>query len=149
MVLTKVLLKKDHYETELSLDFKNCEIIQHDNEYIYIKMTDIISNKFSEIKKDIIKIINKNPELYCDCKKIIHDKETFEEVIKVKKNNIEVDNNTNYDVTLLLYGIWFSKNSYGPMVKIIEAKNTNSTFLKEDSDSDDEIKSAVQNFCSN
>jgi hypothetical protein len=35
------------------------------------------------------------------------------------------------------------------MVKIIEAKNTNSTFLKEDSDSDDEIKSAVQNFCSN
>jgi hypothetical protein len=38
------------------------------------------------------------------------------------------------------------------MVKIIEAKNTNSTnstFLKDDSDSDDEIKSAVQNFCSN
>jgi hypothetical protein len=148
MVLTKVLLKKDHYETELSLEFKNCQVINHDNEYIYIKVDQSILNKFSEIKKDIIKIVNKNPELYCDCKKIIYDKETFEEVIKVKQNNISISIG-NYDVTLLLYGIWFSKNSYGPMVKIIEAKDVKFTFLKEDSDSDDEIKSAVQNFCSN
>jgi hypothetical protein len=148
MVLNNVLLKKNYYETELSLEFKNCEIIQYDNEYIYIKVNDIILNKFAEIKKDIIKIINKNSELYCDCKKIIHDKETFEEVIKVERNSIPFSIG-NYDITILLYKIWFGKNSYGPTVKVIEAKGNTVSFLKEESDSDDEIECAVQNFCSN
>jgi hypothetical protein len=148
MVLNKVLIKKDHYETELSLEFKNCEIIQHDNEYIYIKVNQNILNTFSEIKKDIIKIVKKNPELYCDCKKIIHDKETFEEVIKVERKGIPFSIG-NYDVTILLYKIWFGKSSYGPIIKVIEAKGNTISFLKEESDSDDEIERAVQNFCSN
>jgi hypothetical protein len=148
MVLDKVLLKKDHYATELLLEFKNCEIIQHDSDYIYIKVNDSILNKFSEIKNDIVKIIKKNPELYCDCKKIIHDKEIFEEVIKVERNSIPFSIG-NYDVSILLYKIWFGKSSYGPIVKVIEAKTNSISFLKEESDSDSEIQSAVQNFCSN
>ena len=139
-MLTKVVLKKDHYETEFILEFKNCEIVGNDSEWVFIKVKE---SKLNELKKDIIKIINRNPELYCDCKKIIQLKNTFEEVIKVKKNEIEVTN-CKCDVSIMIYGIWFNKSSYGPMIKLTKLtkiESINSSFLPnpEDTDSDEEI----------
>ena len=148
--MLKIIQKKDHYETELFLEFKNCKI-NFDEDWVFIKIDENINNRFSEIKKNIIKIIKRNPELYCDCKKIIYLKETFEEVIKVKRNNIELKEQTeNCDINILLYGIWFSKNSYGPMLKIIQVdyvKNV-TTFLHDDAESDEEIQSDIKKFCS-
>ena len=65
-MLTKVVLKKDHYETDVILEFKNCEIVNIDSEWVFIKVK-VNESKLNELKKDIIKIINRNPELYCDC----------------------------------------------------------------------------------
>ena len=141
-MLTKVVLKKDHYETDVILEFKNCEIVNIDSEWVFIKVK-VNESKLNELKKDIIKIINRNPELYCDCKKIIQLKNTFEEVIKVKKNEIEVIN-CKCDVSIMVYGIWFKSSSYGPMLKLTNFKEIESinSFLpnSEDTDSDDEIK---------
>ena len=59
-MLNKVVLKKDHYETELILELKNCEIVYTDSECIFIKINEIILKKTIELKKDIIKIIKRN-----------------------------------------------------------------------------------------
>ena len=64
-MLNKFILNKDHYETETLLEFKNCQIVQvnqvnqvnEDNDYVFIKVNDTILNKFSDIKKEIIKVI--------------------------------------------------------------------------------------------
>ena len=72
-MLNKVVFQKDHYSAELLLECKNCEIIPdpESSEWVFVKVTDEVLNNFSEIKRDILIIINRNPELYCDCKKFI------------------------------------------------------------------------------
>ena len=142
-MLNKIILKKDHYEIDYVLEFKNCEIVYTDSECVFIKVNEIILKKIIELKKDIVKIINRNSEFYCDCKKIIKLKNTFEEVIKVDKNEIEVTN-CKCDVSLMIYKIWFSKCSYGPMLKLTKLTNLNESVISflpnpEDTDSDEEI----------
>jgi len=148
-MLSKIVLKKDHYDVECVIDCKNCEILQIEHEYVFIKINN--ETPFNELKKDINKLINRNSELYCDCKKVILLKNTFEEVIKVKFENENLKINERYNISLMVYGIWFSnKNncSYGPMIKIKEIlplKKNNISFLQIDTDSDEEINHHYNN----
>ena len=146
-MLKNCILKKDHYEVEHVIECKNCEIIHHDDEYIYIKPNEY--TPFIELKKEIVTFLRKNPELYCDCKKIIYNNSSFEEVIKVKKNGIIIENDNQCQLTLLMYGIWF-KTSYGPMIKCINYKaiNTSTNFLQDPDEynSDEEIKDSIENY---
>ena len=86
--LKKVILKKDHYELEVCIELKNCEVLQVTDEWIFIKPTTF--SKVNELKQEIIKFVNRNPELYCDCKKVLYYNlnDTFEEVLKVKRNGL-------------------------------------------------------------
>jgi hypothetical protein len=141
-MLKNLLLKKDHYEVEYLLECKNCQIIQSDTEYIYIKTNFDI---FSQLKKEIVKLLHKNPELYCDCKKEIFNFDSFEEVVKVKKNGIDIQNEI-VDLSILLYGIWFSpKGSYGPMLKVTNVTTQTTNFLPDPDDynSDEEIEKTI------
>jgi hypothetical protein len=149
--LKKVTLKKDHYEFEIVLEHKNCEVLQVTDDHIFIKPRNF--NKINELKQDIIKMVNKNPELYCDCKKVLYHNlnDTFEEVLKVKTNGIEISPGEKYNINILVYGIWFSnRSSYGPMVKVLECKNNNSeTVFIPDPDeynSDEEINDSLQHY---
>jgi len=148
-----IIFKKDHYEVEHLLEYKNCEILQHDSDWVYIKLSSF--NKIVELKNTIVKLLNKNPELYCDCKKIIYNSSlnginNFEEVIKVEKNKIEINNGINLDVSILIYGIWISNSSYGPMLKLINTSERDSTvnFLSdpEESNSDEEINNSLKYY---
>ena len=146
VLLDKLSLKKDYYQTECYLEFNNCEIVLDTNpEWIFIKVNQSILNQFSEIKREISLIVNRNSEFYCDCIKIIKTNDNYEEVIKVKTDNIELKNGV-YNIKLNVYGIWFNKTFYGPMIKIIHAESnlnqtneislnqTNEISLNEDSD---------------
>ena len=144
-----LLLKKDHYELEHVLECKNCQVIEQDEEYLYIKP--LKYSLFSALKESIVTLLNKNPELYCDCKKTIFISDSFEDVIKVKKNNNIVETLDYYDMTLLLYKICFSnKSSYGPMIKcmnVVPLKEETS-FLPDSDDynSDEEINDSIQHY---
>ena len=143
-MLDKVVFQKDHYSSELFLDCKNCEIIPDPEspEWVFLKVTDDILKSFSEIKRDILVIINRNPELYCDCKKFIKLKSSFEEVIKVKTNeNILNITETKCDVKICVHGIWFGQSSFGPMVRLDSIKTNESsvTFMDQDDSSDEEM----------
>ena len=162
----KVNLKKEilsnegsYYETNYTFECKNSKIMLIDNSWIYLKVdTDLFTNLFTnlKLKKEIVKVMRRSPELYCDCKKIIKVKDTFEEVIKVKNNfnennNFNVNENNNVNVELLLYGIWFDKSSYGPMIKVIKMdpfENTKIGFIPdtECTDSDEEISYSLKRF---
>jgi hypothetical protein len=149
--LKKVILKKDHYELEVCIELKNCEVLQVTDEWIFIKPTTF--SKVNELKQEIIKFVNRNPELYCDCKKVLYYNlnDTFEEVLKVKRNGIEISPGEKYNINILVYGIWFSnRSSYGPMVKVLECKNNNSeTVFIPDPDeynSDEEINESIQHY---
>jgi hypothetical protein len=149
LAIKNVILKNDRYELELLLEFKNCEILQFDSEWVYIKLKSYTT--FDELKKEIVKIHNKSSELYCDCKKIIYT-DVFEEVIKVKKNGIEnINDYSLFNISVLVYGIWFSpkRSSFGPMIKLINVTETGSSseFLPdpEDYNSDEEINESIQN----
>jgi len=147
----KLILKKDHCEIEILLDFNDCEIIQFDEEWVFIKPVHF--DKIVELKKTLTGLLNKNVELYCDCKKIIYNDNCFEEVLKIKRNDVTIINNPNgilYTITVLVYGIWFSskQSSYGPMVKLINCTplNTNTGFLPDPDDytSDQEIEDSMK-----
>ena len=150
--LKKIILKKNHYEFELFMEHKNCEVLQVSDDYIFIKPETF--KKINQLKEEIITFVNKNPELYCDCKKVLyhHLNDTFEEVIKVKKtdNDIEISPGEKYNINILVYGIWFSnKSSYGPMVKLIECKKGEFLSFLPDPDeytSDQEISESIQHY---
>jgi len=148
-----IIFKKDHYEVEQLLEYKNCEIIEYDSEWVYIKLSSF--NKIVELKNTIVKLLNKNPELYCDCKKIIYNSSlnginNFEEVIKVEKNKVEINNGINLDLSILIYGIWISTSSYGPMLKLINTSEIQSSikFLPdpEECNSDEEIDNSLKYY---
>ena len=148
-----IIFKKDHYEVEHLLEYKNCEIIEYDSEWVYIKLSSF--NKIVELKNTIVKLLNKNPELYCDCKKIIYNSSlnginNFEEVIKVEKNKVEINNGINLDLSILIYGIWISTSSYGPMLKLINTSEIQSSikFLPdpEECNSDEEIDNSLKYY---
>jgi hypothetical protein len=139
-MLENIVFQKDHYSTDLKLVYTTCEIIKQEPEWIYIKVDKKIRDDFSQIKREIIHLINRNPEMYCDAIKTINVNEKFQEVLKVKCNEITF-NETNCDIQLCVYGIWFSKSSYGPMVKL-ETVQTN----QENNDSDEEIFNHFSNY---
>jgi hypothetical protein len=134
--------KEDHYETEVFLESVNCQaVLQADSEIVYLKVDNKCIKRLNEIKREINLNLNRNPELYCDCKKIIKVGNTFEEVIKTKTNGFEFQSGELYTIKFVIYGVWINKSSYGPMIKIIESSaNKMLTFLKDDlTDSDEEI----------
>jgi len=148
-----IIFKKDHYEVEHLLEYKNCEILEYDSDWVYIKLSSF--NKIVELKNTIVKLLNKNPELYCDCKKIIYNSSlnginNFEEVIKVEKNKVEINNGINLDLSILIYGIWISNSSYGPMLKLINTSEIQSSikFLPdpEECNSDEEIDNSLKYY---
>ncbi len=149
--LKKVILKKDHYEFEVFMEFKNCEVLEVNEDNLFIKPDTF--KPITQLKDEIIAFMKRSPQLYCDCKKIIFVLDTFEEVIKVKRNGIEnISQGEKYNMNLLVYGIWFSsaKSSYGPMIKLIECKNVNKgvSFLPDPDDycSDDEINESIKHY---
>lgn len=139
----KTLFKRDHYETEILLDCNNCKILQTDQEWTFLKVDEEVLTKIGEIKRKINTIVNRNPEFYRDCTRIIKYKQTFEESLMVKTNGFTFNENT-YNIKVLLYRININKSSYGPVLKIIEINTINfnrPVFVEhlEDNDSDNEI----------
>jgi hypothetical protein len=145
----KTLFKRDHYETEIVLDCNNCEILKTDQEWTYLKVDESILNKLNEIKRQINTIVNRNPEFYQNCTRVIQHKKTFEETLVVKTNGFAFNENT-YNIKVLLYRININKSSYGPVLKIIETEPVNFKengfvdFLEENSD--DEIHDHFETF---
>jgi hypothetical protein len=62
-----------------------------------------------------------------------------------KKNGIDIQNEI-VDLSILLYGIWFSpKGSYGPMLKVTNVTTQTTNFLPDPDDynSDEEIEKTI------
>ena len=144
----RAILKGDYYETDLVLDCNNCKIVFTDPEWTFIKVEPGILERFRQIKRDINKIVIKNPEFYCDCKKYVKYKDTFEEVIKVKTNQAGCDNKLwnikLWNIKLGMEKIWIGKSSYGPLLRILNAVPQDPTCVEfvndpEITDSDEEI----------
>ena len=92
-------------------------------------------------------VVNRNPEYYCDSKKIIKNGKTFEETLKVKNCDFEFEIGQTYNLKLLVYSIWIGKSSYGPLIKVIEQNQIESNvFFLQESDSDEEIQTHFENF---
>ena len=141
--------KNGQYETEVFLECKNCTaVLQTDPDTIYLKVDNNFLKRLNEIKREINLSLHRNPELYCDCKKIIKVGNIFEEVIKTKINGFEFKPDTFYNIKFVIYGIWVSKTSYGPMIKILESiENQPLNFLQDDlTDSDEEINCNFEYF---
>jgi len=126
------------------IHFKNCEIIDSNDNLLFIKINEELLKYTNDIKRQIN---CKNPELYCDCKKTKLINNVFEEVIQIEKDNQVIDNGI-YDLDLNFYGV-YSKKSYRPLIKVIGLNTLNGiSFLKfpEDSDSDEEIENQLKKF---
>jgi len=126
------------------IHFKNCEIIDSNDNLLFIKVNEELLKYTNDIKHQIK---CKNPELYCDCKKTKLINNVFEEVIQIEKENDLIDNGI-YDLDLQFYG-FCKKKSYKPLIKVIGLNNSNGiSFLKfpEDSDSDEEIENKLKKF---
>jgi len=145
----KTVFKGDYYETNIVLECNNCRIVESDPEWTFIKVDKQTLDKIHEIKLEINKIVFRNPEFYCDCKKFVKYKDTFEEVIKVKTNNFNFDFLTSkvFFFKILMERIQIGKSSYGPVLKLIEVsqdKNdiVTTDFLEEPgiTDSDEELQ---------
>jgi len=145
----KTVFKKDHYETQVVLDCFNCKVLQSDTQFTFLKVEETLLKQLENLKREITGIVNRNPEFYCDCKKIIKNDKTFEETLKVNNNDFKFEIGKNYNLKLLIYSIWIGKSSYGPLLKVIESNQIeteiNSNFLQE-SDSDEEIQNHFDNF---
>ena len=144
----KLLFKRDHYETEIVLDCKNCKILESNQEWTFLKVEDEVLNKISEIKRKINNTINRNSEFYRDCIRIVKHKQTFEESILVQTNGFTFTDQK-YNIKLLVYRINLNKSSYGPVLKIIETEIVLSpaTFVEDDnSDSETEIHGHFDHF---
>jgi len=118
----RAILKGDYYETDVVLDCNNCKIVYTNSEWTFIKVERDILERLGQIKRDINKIIIRNPEFYCDCKKYVKYKDTFEEVIKVKTNqDLEYHPHKLWNIKLEMEKIWIGKSSYGPLLRILNA----------------------------
>jgi hypothetical protein len=142
----KFIFKNDHYETDFVLDIKNCKVLQSNSEWTFIKLENY--KQLEYVKREINGLINRNHELYHDCKQIVKVGHTFEEVIKVKTNGFELKNeNVNLQLAL---NVSIGKSSYGPLFKIngvIENKNENISFLDEElTDSDEDLDTHFEKF---
>ena len=142
----RAILKGDYYETDLILDCNNCKIVSTDTEWTFIKVEQCILERFRQIKRDINKIVIRNPEFYCDCKKYVKYKDIFEELIKVKTNHDLVGNDLGklWNIKLELEKIWIGKSSYGPLLRILNIvpqEHTLVNFVNDPdiTDSDEEI----------
>lgn len=142
------VFKKNYYELEHIIECKNCQVLHQDENKFYIKLLDY--TVFSQLKQNIITALRKNPELYCDCKKIIYINNSFEEVIEIKKiNNETLETLKYYDMKLCVYKVCI-QNSYGPLLKCKEYSEVKKeiSFLPDPDDysSDQEINESIQHY---
>jgi len=142
----RAILKGDYYETDLVLDCNNCKIVCTNGEWTFIKVEPDILERVRQIKRDINKIIIRNPEFYCDCKKYVKYKDAFEEVIKVKTNQAVFNEHSHklWNIKLEMEKIWIGKSSYGPLLRILKITAQDQTRVNfandpEITDSDEEI----------
>jgi hypothetical protein len=148
----KTHFKQDHYETDVTLECKNCYVLQTDTQWTFLRVEQSVLDRLEEIKREINNIVNRNKEFYCDCKKIIKIKTSFEETIKVKTNDFLLNCFKPVSIKLLLNRINVGKSSYGPELKIVEfQENENvifNSFLEngEESDNEDEINFLFENY---
>ena len=146
----KSIFKKDHYETEVILESFNCKVLEIDKEWVFLKVEDSILKRLETLKNEINFVVNRNPQYYCDSKKIIKNGKTFEETLKVKNGDFEFEIGQTYNLKLLVYSIWIGKSSYGPLIKVIQQDKVDQiklNFLQDSqSDSDEEIQTHFENF---
>jgi hypothetical protein len=147
----KTIFKKDHYETDLILESFNCKVLEIEQDFIFLKVQDPLLKQLETLKSQINNIVHRNPEYYCDSKKIIKNGKTFEETLKVKNGDFKFEIGQTYNLKLLVYSIWIGKSSYGPLIKVIQQNQiestSNSIFLQEpQSDSDEEIQTHYEIF---
>jgi hypothetical protein len=151
---TIYLLK--YNDNKLLVHFKNCTIIDVDNDYIYITMNESIKNFNKSLKNSIIKRVNKKSrdffgvykskesleEFYCNpCKTKFYNNK-YIKILKIKNKNINHEViGKDVNIFIDVYGVWFSKKSFGLFYIANELNVINDTCLikYEDSDSDFEF----------
>ena len=149
----RAILKGDHYQTNLIFDCNNCKIMETNSEWTFIKVEKCILDRLHEIKQEINKIVIRNPEFYCDCKKYVKYKDTFEEVVKVKTPESGCFDGGPFKIKLEMERIWIGKSSYGPLLKIINVEQEtlpNVNFVEteetQEIDSDEEINNHFEMY---
>jgi len=144
-------------DNKLTVLFKNCKIVDIESDYIYIRVNESIKSFNESLKNIIIKRVNKKShnffgvyktkecleEFYCNpCKTKLYNNK-YIEVLKIKNKNLNEDLiEKEINISIDVYGLWFSTKSFGLFYIVSELNTINDNCLiqYEESDSDSDFE---------